>query len=146
MSGYSRVDVQGEYYHLLSESPCMNFSSENPPGSEVRWHQEWKEKAAAWMDRIKPILERRFAMLTAAPDPDWPLQKYDARLPLWNSYRDPEVPPPWRAGFTCKGGPEGMSEVIVAFSRMPSEEARTRFKRELMKDFAMLDFQERRLR
>jgi hypothetical protein len=33
----------------------------------------------------------------------------------------------------------GMTTITVAFSRLPSEPARERFKRELIKDVAMLD-------
>jgi hypothetical protein len=36
-------------------------------------------------------------------------------------------------------GPHGTAEVLIAFSRMPSEEARKRLKQELIKDLAMLD-------
>ena len=28
MSGASRVDRQSEYFHLSSESPCMNFHTD----------------------------------------------------------------------------------------------------------------------
>ena len=146
MSGSSRIDFRSEYYRLSSESPCMNFSSANPEGYEQRWHQQWQEKAAVWLERMKPILEQRFAMLAVESDPDWPLQKYDERFPLWNSYKDPKEPPPWRVGFSTMSGPGGMTEVIVAFSRMPSEEARKRFKEELVKDFAMIDSMEGGLR
>jgi hypothetical protein len=146
MSGSSRIDFRGEYYHLSSESPCMNFSSQNPPGTEQRWHQQWKEQAAAWLERVKPILEQRFSMLADAPDPDWPLQKYDEGFPRWNSYKDPKEPLPWRVGFSSMRGPSGVTEVLVAFSRMPSEEARKRFKQELEKDFAMIEPMEGGLR
>jgi hypothetical protein len=139
MSGSSRVDFRSEYYHLTADSPIMNFSSRNPPGYETRWHREWQEKAALWLERVKPILEQRFVMLAAEPDPEWSLQKYDERFPLWNSYGDPKEPLPWRVGFSGMRGPHGTAEVLIAFSRMPSEEARKRLKQELIKDLAMLD-------
>jgi hypothetical protein len=90
---------------------------------------------------VKPILEQRFAMLAAQPDPDWPLVKYEDRFPKWNPYVKPEPPPPRRLGFLGMNGP-GMTEVTIAFSRMPSEVARERFKQELIKNVALLDSQE----
>jgi hypothetical protein len=35
MSGSSRMDFQSEYYHLSSDSPCMNFHDDpEHPGQE----------------------------------------------------------------------------------------------------------------
>src|SRR5437868_3073927 len=111
MSGSSRVDFQSEYYHVSSESPCMNFHFDpEHPGQEGEWHRHWKENAAAWLERVKPILEQRFALLAAQPDPDWPLVKYEDRFPKWNPYGKPESPLPWRLGFLGMNGP-GMTEV-----------------------------------
>jgi hypothetical protein len=139
MSGSSQVDFRSDYYQVRSESACMNFAlNPNDPGHEERWHRNWVEKGARWLDRVKPILEQRFAMLAASPDPEWPLVKIEERFPLWNDYRDPETPPPWRVDFVGLSGP-GMTTITVAFSRLPSEEARKRFKQELIKDVAMLD-------
>jgi hypothetical protein len=70
----------------------------------------------------------------------WPIVKYEDRFPKWNAYGNPHPPPRWRLGFLGMNGP-GMTEVTVAFSRLPSEEARKRFKQKLIKDVAMLDFQ-----
>jgi hypothetical protein len=142
MSGSSRVEYRSTYYHLSSESPCMNFHYDpEHPDQEGSWHRQWKENGAAWLERVKPILEQRFAMLAAQPDPDWPILKYDDAFPRWNAYQAPPAPPPWRLEFMGMNGP-GMTQVVVAFSRMPSEEARERFKQELIKDVAMLDSQE----
>jgi hypothetical protein len=139
MSGSSRVDFRSDYYQVCTESACMNFAF-NPkvPDQEQRWHRTWMEKGARWLERVKPILEHRFATLAASPDPDWPLVKLEDRYPLWNDYRAPETPPPWRVEFAGMSGP-GMTTITVAFSRLPSEPARERFKRELIKDVAMLD-------
>jgi hypothetical protein len=128
MSGSSRVELTSEYFHLSSESPCMNFATEhNEPGYEMRWHREWKENGEAWLERVRPILEQRFVMLAAVPDPDWPIVK-------WN----PDGPQPVRVGFIGMGGP-GMTQVTIAFSSMPSEAARERLKQELIKDVAMVE-------
>ncbi|HZE98036.1 MAG TPA: hypothetical protein VE981_13485 [Planctomycetota bacterium] len=139
MSGWSRVEFQSEYFELRSDSACMNFVL-NPadPGYEQRWHQSWKEKGERWLAQVRPILEQRFAMLAAQPDPEWPLVKYDPKLPLWRSYLVPERPPPWRVSFLGLSGP-GSTEIDVAFSALPSESARERFKQELVKDLALLD-------
>ena len=77
-------------------------------------------------------------MLALQPDPELPILKYDARLPLWTPYIGKDVRPPWRVGFIGMSGP-GMTEVTVAFSRMPSEEARERLRQELIKDVAMVE-------
>jgi hypothetical protein len=139
MSGSSQVEHRSDYYRVRTESACMNFAVvREDPGQEERWHRNWTEKAATWLARLTPILEQRFAMLAAEPDPDWPLVKLEDCFPLWNSYRAPETPPPWRVAFVGMSGP-GMTEVTVAFSRLPSEPARDRLKRELIKDVAMLD-------
>ncbi len=140
MSGSSRVDFQSEYYHLSAESACMNFSSGNPPGYEQRWHQNWKAKAETWLAQATPILEQRFTMLAAVPDPDWPVGKYGKQLPVWRSYENLKPEQPCRVEFVGMNGP-GMTTITVAFSRLPSEEARERFKQELIKDLAMLDQQ-----
>jgi len=139
MSGSSKVELTSVYFHLSSESACMNFAH-NPadPGFEGRWHREWKENGDAWLKRVTPILEQRFGMLAAAPDPDWAIVKYDPRVPLWTPYRKPDSPPPWRVGFVGMGGP-GMTQVTIAFSTMPSEEAKERLKQELIKDVAMIE-------
>jgi len=139
MSGSTRVELTSEYFQLSTESPCMNFHfNPDDPGFETRWHQKWKEKGYAWLQRLKPILEQRFAMLAAQPDPERPLVRYEERFPLWNPYHAPEEPPPWRVRFVGMSGP-GISHVTVAFSQMPTEAARERFKLELVKDVAMLD-------
>jgi hypothetical protein len=138
MSGCSSVDLRSENYFVRAESPIMNFSSQNPPGTEMRWHQNWKQEAAAWLQRAKPILDHRLAMLIAEPDPDWALVRYEDHYPLWMPGTEPKQSLPWRVGFTSMKGPRGMTEVVVAFSKMPTEEARRRFKGELDKDFAML--------
>ena len=138
MSGSSRVERTSEFFHISSESPCMNFATEhNEPGYEMRWHREWTENGDAWLKQVAPILEQRFSWLSAQPDPDWPIVKYDARFPLWNEYRKPDAPPPWRVGFIGMTGP-GMTQITVAFSSMPSEAARERLKQELIKDVAMI--------
>jgi hypothetical protein len=139
MSGSSKVQLTSEYFHLSSESPCMNFAY-NPgdPGHEGRWHSDWKRNGDRWLERAKPILEQRFVMLAAAPDPDWPIVKYDERFPLWNPYRKPDRPPPWRVGFVGMAGP-GMTQVTIAFSSMPAEEARERLQKALIKDVAMIE-------
>ena len=139
MSGSSKVELTSAYFHLSSESPCMNFHYDPAdPGQEGRWHQEWKQDGKAWLQRVRPILEQRFEMLAAAPDPDWPIVKYDPGFPLWNPYRAPEGPPPWRVGFIGMSGP-GMTQVTIAFLSMPSEEARERLKQELIKDVAIVE-------
>jgi hypothetical protein len=139
MSGSSRVEATSEDYHLSSESPCMNFHHRpEDPGQEMRWHREWKKEGKVWLRRVKPVLEQRFAMLVAQPDPDWPIVRYDEAFPLWNPYHPPESPPPWRLGFMGMNGP-GITQVTIAFSRMPSEAACERLKQELIKDVAILD-------
>jgi hypothetical protein len=139
MSGSSKVQLTSEYFHLSSESPCMSFAyNPDDPGHEGRWHRDWKKNGDAWLARVTPILEQRFAMLAAAPDPDWPILKYDGKYWLWNPYTTPAPPPPWRVGLVGMSGP-GMTQVTIAFSSMPSEEARERLKQELIKDVAMLE-------
>lgn len=139
MSGSTRVCHTSEWYRVSSESPCMNFVL-NPedPGFEQRWHREWRQKGEAWLEQVKPILEQRFAMLAANPDPEWPILKYDEAIPRWNPYQKPSPPPPWRLEFLGMNGP-GMTMVAIAFSAMPSDEAKERLKQELIKDVAMLD-------
>jgi hypothetical protein len=139
MSGSSKVELTSTYFHVSSESPCMNFATEhNDPGFEQRWHRDWKANGDAWLVRVTPILEQRFEWLAAQLDPDWPIMKYDPGLPLWTNYRKPDTPPPWRIGFVGMGGP-GMTQVTIAFSSMPCEEARERLKQELIKDVAMIE-------
>ena len=139
MSGSSKVELTSEYFHLSSESPCMNFHHDpQDPGQEGRWHRDWKENGDAWLQRVKPVLEQRFAWLAAQPDPDWSIVKYDPRFPLWTEYRKPDEPPPWRVGFLGMSGP-GMTQVTIAFSAMPSQPARERLKQELIKDVAMVE-------
>lgn len=135
MSGSSKVEATSRYFHLSSESPCMNFATRpEDPGQEGRWHREWKEHGAAWLERAKPILEERFASLAA----QWPIVAYDGRLPLWTEHRTPEAPPPWRVGFVGMSGP-GMTQVTVAFSALPDEPARERFRQELIDDFTRME-------
>ena len=139
MSGSSRVDVRSHYFHLSSESPCMNFAMDpEHPDQEQRWHRSWMERGKAWLEQVKPILEQRFALLTSQPDPEWPLVPYEERFPLWNPYAPPTPPPPWRVEFIGMSGP-GMTAVQVAFSTFPSEAARERFRQELIKDVALIE-------
>jgi hypothetical protein len=77
-------------------------------------------------------------MLAANPDPEWPILKYDGKIPRWNPYEKPPPPPPWRLEFCGMSGP-GSTRVTIGFSRMPSDEAKERLKQELIKDVAMLD-------
>jgi hypothetical protein len=136
MSGSSRVDARSDYFHLSSESPCMNFAMHpDYPDQEQNYHQSWRERGNTWLERAKPILAQRFASLAAQPDPGLPFVKYDETYPLWNSYRAPETPPPWRVGFIGMSGP-GSTEVVVAFSSLPSEGARERFRQLLIQDLA----------
>jgi hypothetical protein len=140
MSGSSRVDFTSESYRVVIDSPVMNFSVRaNPPGTEQKWHREWQANATIWLERLKPILEQRFSLRPDSSDPDWPLVPYDERFPLWSSSGDPKAPPPWRYSFGSMKGPRGTTEVIVAVSRPLTAEARDRFKRELEKDFAMIE-------
>ena len=140
MSGSSKVDFSSEYYHVSSESPCMNFHYDpDHPGQEMEWHRSWMERGAAWLEAVKPILEQRFRMLAADPDPDWPIVRYDEAVPVWHEWLKPA--PPFRLGFSGMNGP-GMTQVLITFSRLPSEAARERLKQELIKDVAMLDAQE----
>jgi hypothetical protein len=146
MSGSSRVETMSEFFHLLSESACMNFEvNPDDPGYERRWHEEWRAEASVWLERMKPILEHRFAALAAQPDPEWPLAKHDERFPLWSPYGDPKEPPPWRVEFYGPGGP-GATRLTVAFERLPSAAAWERFQRELTKDLAMFDSVDREIR
>ena len=139
MSGSSQVEHRSESYRVRTESACMNFAlNADDPGHEERWHRNWAEKGARWLERLNPILEQRFAMLAASPDPEWPLLRIEDCYPLWNDYRAPEAPPPWRVEFVGMSGP-GMTTITVAFSRLPPEPARDRLERELIKDVAMLD-------
>ncbi|MBI3856992.1 MAG: hypothetical protein HY293_14995 [Planctomycetes bacterium] len=133
MSGSSRVEQTSVYFHLSSETPCLNFAT-NPddPGHEQRFHREWTEKATEWLVRARLLLDQRFSLLAAAPDPEWPIVAYEERYPLWRSYRPPETPPPWRLNFLGMNGP-GLTQVTIAFSRLPSEEAKERLKQELVK-------------
>lgn len=126
MSGSSKVEVTSTYFHLSSESACMNFEfNPDDPDYEMRWHRGWKEKGDAWIERVKPILEQRFEWLAAQPDPDWPIVKYDPRHSLC-------------LGFVGMGGP-GMTQVTVSFSAMPSDAARERLRQELVKDVAIVE-------
>jgi hypothetical protein len=137
VSGSSRVDLACEYFHLRSETPCLNFAPHpDDPGFETRFHRDWKESASAWLDPVKPILEQRFSMLAASPDPEWPLLTYDEERPLWHEGAVPETPPPWRVSFHGMNGP-GLTEVTVLFAALPTSEARERFRQELIKDVAL---------
>jgi hypothetical protein len=139
MSGSSKVQFTSTYYHVSSESPCMNFHHDpDHPNHEMEWHRSWKEHGDRWLEQVKPILEQRFQMLTASPDPEWPIVKYDERYWMWNTYQKPPPPLPWRIGFMGMAGP-GMTQVTIAFSSMPTEEARERLKQELIKDVAMVE-------
>lgn len=60
------------------------------------------------------------------------------RYPLWRPDGKPESPPPWRVPFVGMSGP-GMTEIQVAFSRLPSEAAREGLRAELIKDVALVD-------
>jgi len=121
----------------------MNFAQDpDDPGFEQRWHREWMEEGARWLERVKPILHRRFERLAADPDPEWPLVPIEEGFPLWSPYRAPSAPPPWRVGFVGMSGP-GMTTITVAFSRLPPEAARERFKRELIQDLALPDPEKR---